>query len=527
MHTPKLLASLAMLSLLASQSSAQLLDWLPVQDLPLTGNEIGGGPIMPAAAAMCMWDPDGDGPKPRCVVVAGSLNLPAIGGNQDLAYLDADGWVGLRTPGGAYSIAAYAAHGESRESLYYATGTRQYCRVGESWALFGNILSSKTMSVWDLDGAGPQPAKLLIGGAAGVFTYDGTSLGQLGASGSPTNIYSLIMWDVDGSGPLVPRLLAAGLSGIHQWDGSQWTLFAASAGSVQSLCSFDFDGDGPNPPELVATGQFTSLGGTGGPGISVLRNDVWNFFGYQHATGNYIARSLSYDPDGAGPMSPRLVVAGRFSVIDGVAVPNLAYYNEGAWHAFPEYWNAVSVCIGINAEAGYSDSPQLVVAALSGVRPAFGIIALCDEEPGYRNDPAGGRRPQGETLSIGVIPTGDELSFQWFKENMPLVSGTTASGSVISGTASPRLTISGLTPQDEAEYHLAIGNAFGVVTTQPASVSLGCAADFNADDVVDFPDYIDFITAFVNGEPVSDFNNDMEIDLFDYLDFVQHFADGC
>ena len=136
-------------------------------------------------------------------------------------------------------------------------------------------------------------------------------------------------------------------------------------------------------------------------------------------------------------------------------------------------------------------------------------------------------RPQGETLSIGVVPTGDELSFRWYKGTTPVVSGTTASGSVISGTASPRLTISGLTPQDEGEYHLTVGNAFGTVTTQNAAISLGCAADFNADDTVDFPDYLDFITAFVNGDPVSDFNNDMEFDLFDYLDFVQAFSSPC
>jgi hypothetical protein len=391
------------------------------------------------------------------------------------------------------------------------------------------------MMVIDLDGSGPQPSKLLIGGRSGVYTYDGTTLAQLGALTDLTHVWSFIMWDTDGAGPLPPRLLAAGahsdtmgtIGKIYQWDGSQWTIFAQNSGGViESLCGFDFDGDGPEAPRLVATGRFSEIGGVSTGPVAVYDNSAWTGLAGSFG-GMEVTRSVSFDPDGPGPMSSRLVVSGHFSQIGGLSVPNLAYYHDGAWHAFPEYWYALAYCIGINAEAGYSDSPQLVVAALHGARPAFGVVALCDEEPGYRNDPAGGRRPQGETLSIGVIPTGDELSFRWFKGTTPLVSGTTASGSVISGTASPRLTISGLTPQDEGQYHLTVGNAFGTVTTQPAAISLGCAADFNADDVVDFPDYLDFITAFVNGDPVSDFNNDMVFDLFDYLDFVQHFAEGC
>ncbi len=54
-----------------------------------------------------------------------------------------------------------------------------------------------------------------------------------------------------------------------------------------------------------------------------------------------------------------------------------------------------------------------------------------------------------------------------------------------------------------------------------------CLADFNADTVLDFFDYLDFIEIFAAGGPEADFNNDSVIDLFDYLDFVAAFAQGC
>ncbi len=524
--TTKLLAPLAILATVAAQSSAQLLDWLPIQDLPLTRTEVSDGYGTPAVAAMCMWDPDGPGPLTHSIVVAGALNSAAAGPNHQLAYLNDNGWVSVATPGGAYSVAAYRSPQTGQEDLYYGASSEGiFRRDGSSWTQISTLSSPKAMHVLDVDGEGPGPAKLYISSGNRVYAYDGTSFAQVGGTVPNSNIYGLAVWDV-GGGSL--SLLAAGPSGVARWNGTQWSLFAATnGGNAWTMCGMDFDGDGPGIPELVVCGSFTRLGGAATGPVAVWRAGTWVGIGATDISGQGVYRSTSFDPDGSGPMTPRLVIAGQFSTITGVNSPNLAYYQEGAWYAFPTHWNSVATCLGVNDSARFSDSPQLVVGALIGLRPALGIVALCTSPAGYENDPAGGRRPQGETLSIGVVPTGDELSFRWYKGTTPVVSGTTASGSVISGTASPRLTISGLTPQDEGEYHLTVGNAFGVVTTQPASISLGCAADMNADDIVDFPDYLDFITAFVNGDPVSDFNNDMEFDLFDYLDFVQHFANGC
>ncbi len=55
----------------------------------------------------------------------------------------------------------------------------------------------------------------------------------------------------------------------------------------------------------------------------------------------------------------------------------------------------------------------------------------------------------------------------------------------------------------------------------------GCTVDINADHVVDFFDYLDFVAAFSANAAIADFNHDGTIDFFDYLDFVAAFSQGC
>ncbi|MBU6412500.1 MAG: hypothetical protein KGS45_03430 [Planctomycetes bacterium] len=61
----------------------------------------------------------------------------------------------------------------------------------------------------------------------------------------------------------------------------------------------------------------------------------------------------------------------------------------------------------------------------------------------------------------------------------------------------------------------------------PVPSAGGCPADFNADTIVDFFDYLDFVAAFSANEASSDFNADTTIDFFDYLDFVAAFSGNC
>ena len=78
---------------------------------------------------------------------------------------------------------------------------------------------------------------------------------------------------------------------------------------------------------------------------------------------------------------------------------------------------------------------------------------------------------------------------------------------------------------------------YGVVLTDdtqrtvsvPAGAAryISCAADFNADGVADFFDYLDFVDAFSQQVWNADVNRDGSIDFFDYLDFVDTLSRGC
>jgi hypothetical protein len=80
---------------------------------------------------------------------------------------------------------------------------------------------------------------------------------------------------------------------------------------------------------------------------------------------------------------------------------------------------------------------------------------------------------------------------------------------------------------DDAATGSIIEAAIDDFKLESLSCAASCPADFNADTVVDFFDYLDFVAAFSSNDPNSDFNADTTIDFFDYLDFVAAFSTGC
>ncbi len=109
-----------------------------------------------------------------------------------------------------------------------------------------------------------------------------------------------------------------------------------------------------------------------------------------------------------------------------------------------------------------------------------------------------------------------QLSINWFTIDG---GGGTSTGGTFS--------LSGTIGQPDAgimsggQFTVSGGFWAGIATSSP------CPADFNVDGIVDFFDYLDFISAFAANQPIADFNGDSVLDFFDYLDFVDAFAAGC
>jgi hypothetical protein len=116
--------------------------------------------------------------------------------------------------------------------------------------------------------------------------------------------------------------------------------------------------------------------------------------------------------------------------------------------------------------------------------------------------------------------------FVWQRDGVALENGPTPHGSVISGSQTMRLQITGCSELDEGQYQLVVTNSCGTGQSATVAVSL-CRADANCDGVVDFFDYLDFVQLFAAGSSQADFNQDQILNLFDYLEFVASFASGC
>ena len=178
---------------------------------------------------------------------------------------------------------------------------------GVQWAPFGLGVGNNVgaMTVWDPDGAGPQPANIVVGG---VFSSAGT-----------TSVNNIARWD--GSG----RSIGLGTGGLNP--------------QVVCLGKWDPDGAGPHPEFLVAGGWFTSAGGLPSNRIAVSLGTFWAPLG--SGLNRVVACVTSWDPDGPGPLGPQLIAGGWFERSGSSDMRNIARWDRPSslWYPFGEGMN--------------------------------------------------------------------------------------------------------------------------------------------------------------------------------------------
>jgi len=211
----------------------------------------------------------------------------------------------------------------------------------------GTVYATTT---WDLDGDGPLPAQLVVGGsfttAGGVTVnniarWDGSSWHPFG-NGVSGEVRALTVWVPDGAVSQPAQLVAGGLfvsadgltvNRIARWDGSSWhALGSGLDNNVVALTTWDPDGQGQQPAQLVAGGGFINAGGVEVNRIARWDGSVWQPLG---SGMNGTARALAtWDPDGDGPQTPHLIAGGSFTSAGGEAVSNVAPWDGTAWQSF-------------------------------------------------------------------------------------------------------------------------------------------------------------------------------------------------
>ncbi len=210
--------------------------------------------------------------------------------------------------------------------------------------------STNSMTNWDPDGAGPQPNYLVAAGfiktaggvsVNGIARWDGSSWSAIPGDSQPSNNYGYVTtWDPDGDGPTAAYLIggSSSLVGYYRWNGTNrvFVSFQPYNGAVRTGTRFDADGSGPELERLVLAGEFTTIGGVAARRVAMWNGMAWLPFGGGlggPTTGTESVRALAtYDPDGPdGSAPPELYAAGNFTLAEGLPVSGIARWNGISW----------------------------------------------------------------------------------------------------------------------------------------------------------------------------------------------------
>jgi hypothetical protein len=170
-----------------------------------------------------------------------------------------------------------------------------------------------------------------------LYRYDGASWEQSPGpvpgsdwlTWAPT---SLASFDADGSGPLPPSLFLlvsftyfqsqyVDTGALYEWQGGSWVLRAIPGAGM--LAVLDADGAGPGLPGVYMTSVTTFRENVGTQSTGELRR--WNGSTTENIASMSVPESLAvYDPDGSGPLTPRLAIGGAFTEIVQGSTPTAA-----------------------------------------------------------------------------------------------------------------------------------------------------------------------------------------------------------
>ncbi len=434
---------------------------------------------------------------------------------------------------------------------------------GTGWHALGNGLNDRVYALctWDLDGTGPLPPHLIAGGmftsagptgAKGVARWDGADWHPLG-TGIVVAVMALAPFDRDGAGPEPAHLIAGGAfqnaggvpaSQIARWDGTAWHPLGAGMDSgVTGLTNWDPDGPGPLPAHLIAGGSFFTAGGLPANHIARWDGAAWHALG--PGLNAPVFALAGWDPDESGPEPTALIAGGWFTAAGSAPASYIARWDGSAWSTLGSGTNG-----GVTALAPSSGGGLCLGGWFSR---AGGQISAYFARWTHSNAPWVALHPEPQTVIAGgnaefsATPADGflNLSAVWQLETAPgsgvyaplddgPIPGATPAIAAItqpSPTANPgptRLTITGVTmPLHARRVRALVSNACGVATSDAAILMVLCYADCDSTGTLNVNDYICFQTKFALGDPYADCDGNGVRNVNDYICFQTRFALGC
>ncbi|MBL8751016.1 MAG: hypothetical protein JNK78_17785 [Planctomycetes bacterium] len=315
---------------------AQCAQWAPGGGVPGVEHSTASLPV----TVMLRWDPDGAGPQPELLVVAGRITVAG-----DTAAANIAAWnpttgtwsaLGGGVDGQVWALAALP-NGDlvAGGAFLNAGGAPAKCLArwnGANWAQLGGGVDNSVGATQVRSLAVLQTGELIVGGnfdsaggvsARNLASFDGASWTAIGDAN--LGVYSLA---VTATGALVaagPFLTigTATASHVASWNGVTWfPLGIGIDGTVESLLAM------PNG-DLIAGGSFTLAGGAACNNVARWDGTVWSALGSGvQGTLGAAVYSMAVLPGGG------FVAAGDFTLAGGTGAAHLARWNGSAWSSY-------------------------------------------------------------------------------------------------------------------------------------------------------------------------------------------------
>lgn len=533
----------------------------PVSTIPVT-----------TGRAISSFDPDGAGPLPSRLFLAGAFRLQ---GSAQVArlleYTDEGAWnpVAIDYSGEIYSLTPIVLP-RTTEPVLLAAGTlvsplpqrfsyRLAIVDAASFRPFGDGFTGSVTVIAPTTITG-EPALFIAGGApyipgqpmSAYSIFDGSTFTPIGTATGINSIICAISTDLDADGPLPEQLIVAGaiesidgipMQNVAVYDGKSWAPFGSTPHFFTDLELFD--ADGPNPPILVAGGGSVA-GGPGTPNyVYRWTGSEWVPFspGFTSINGPAQVSYLAvFDPDGDGPSPRQLVVFGFFDHVGAVAARCAASFDGTTWRPLGSGFTT-------NPQGAFTWDPmndgREVVIAAGGFTSAGGIAArgvavwngsawsalgsgFGAGASGFQNYPTAFAVFQGELHAAGYFSEdadgpGNGIARWDGAAWRPLDEGL--------DPAAPRAL--GVLPSSLFRPEmLVLGGSFYSAGDLPNAyfaryAGVCCPSDANTDGAVTPDDFLLFLDCFLRADPVTDFNADGAVNSQDFLDFVAAFFTGC
>lgn len=307
------------------------------------------------------------------------------------------------------------------------------------------------------------------------------------------------------------------------------------------------DGDGTSDPHVILGRYGTSIAvdEAGDTHTSYLAIDI---YGPTHRC------DLKYSGPGGGappcviitgspaPEYPCLLDTATFSV-SGTSSDPLAYqWRRGGQPLVDGVTPGGSVISGANeptltidgvtsTDAGVYDCVLSAGCGSATSAPAALTIA---EPAAIVGGPVSGSACTGSAASLSVSASGTALQYEWYHDSIQLADGQTGTGSTISGSSGPTLTITGVGPADAGAYSCLVYNGCGSDLSPSATLSVGpcggCSGDLDEDDDVDLADLATLLSHFGDDGAAyddGDIDLDGDVDLADLAALLTVYGTSC